>query len=131
MTDRILTSAKVAQAYEHAPLNSLEEDLRLLEIIASALHSFGALLFTKFHPDVDLRPIWPIPTQRPFLHTRGFFVDFHHIEYHDFNEYPFGLLNVISYWAETQVLGGVVLFEHVSSESGVRYARTANLQNMN
>lgn len=35
--------------------------------------------------------------------------------------YPFGLLNIVGYWTETQIFGGVVLFEHELSRSEVSF----------
>ncbi len=39
-------------------------------------------------------------------------VNFYHTKYKIFEKYPFGLLDVVGYWAEAEIFGGVVLFEH-------------------
>ena len=44
-----------------------------------------------------------------------FYVNFYHTNYRRFEDYPFGLLNVVGYWAEAQIFGGVVLFERGES----------------
>ena len=54
-----------------------------------------------------------------FRATDNFYVDFYHTNYQLFEKYPFGLLNVVGYWAEVELFGGVVLFEHVKSGSEV------------
>ena len=46
-------------------------------------------------------------------------VDFHP-DYVQFKNYPRGLLDVVGYWAETQVFGGVLLFDRSDSGSQVR-----------
>ena len=45
-------------------------------------------------------------------------VDFHSC-YTKFPRYPFGLLDVLGYWAETQLFGGVLLFDRGESGSEV------------
>lgn len=54
-----------------------------------------------------------------FRTTDHFYVDFYHTNYRRFQGYPFGLLNVVGYWAEAELFGGVVLFERVGSSSQV------------
>ena len=55
-----------------------------------------------------------------FEGTDEFYVNFYHMKYRRFENYPFGLLNVVGYWAETELLGGVVVFEHRESSSEVQ-----------
>ena len=47
-----------------------------------------------------------------------FYVDFHD-SYMRFENYPFGLLDVVGYWAETKLFGGVLLFDRGDSGSEV------------
>ena len=47
-----------------------------------------------------------------FHRTDGYYVEFYHTNYKLFENYPFHLLNVVGYWAEAEIFGGVVLFEH-------------------
>ena len=54
-----------------------------------------------------------------FRRTDHFYVDFYHTNYRRFEDFPFGLLNVVGYWAEAELFGGVVLFERVESSSEV------------
>lgn len=91
----------------------LEHDLRLLDFAAASVNALGAMIFASFHPEVDFRP------QRGFADfygTNHFYVDFYHTGYQRFEKFPFGLLNVVGYWAETQIFGGVLLFNR--GESG-------------
>ena len=52
------------------------------------------------------------------LKTDGFYVDFHDC-YISFQNYPLGLLDVVGYWAETQLFGGVLVFDRGDSGSEV------------
>ena len=54
-----------------------------------------------------------------FFRTDGFYVNFYHTDYQHFERYPFGLLNVVGYWAEAEIFGGVLLFEHEEGSSRV------------
>ena len=72
-------------------------------------------MFAFFHPERDI-----IPREPPEGHllafpgTAHFYVDFHD-HYMRLEDYPFGLLDVVGYWAETQLFGGVVLFDRGDS----------------
>ena len=72
-----------------------------------------------FHPDMDVTPQDPQATYG-YVPDRNhhFHVDFHNC-YTDFNQYPLGLLDVLGYWAETQLFGGVLLFDRGDSGSEV------------
>ena len=48
---------------------------------------------------------------RAFHRADRFDTDFFHVCYSRLEEYPLGLLNVVGYWAESQLLGGVILFD--------------------
>ena len=47
-------------------------------------------------------------------------VEFYHTEYEEYENYPFGLLDVVGYWAEDRLFGGVLLFDRGETGSGVR-----------
>lgn len=44
---------------------------------------------------------------------------FWHYEYFDHTQYPQGVADVVGYWAETQVFGGVVLFDRGETDEEV------------
>ena len=88
------------------------------------------------HPGKDAFPEYP-PEQgeEDFLFAdhpraqegggfRGFLGTQFHVDYHPdyvhFRNYPRGLLDVVGYWAEAQVFGGVLLFDRSDSGSQVR-----------
>ena len=55
-----------------------------------------------------------------FYRSDRFHINFYHTNYQRFEDYPFGLLNVVGYWAEAQLFGGVVLFERAESDHEVQ-----------
>lgn len=78
-------------------------------------------MYTSFHQDTNIKP--PEPPKGHSWQFRGtdhFYVDFYHTDYQQFEDFPFGLLNVVGYWAEAELFGGVVLFERVESGSEVQ-----------
>ena len=78
------------------------------------------MLYASFHPDTNIRPPEPLGGHLWQFHdSNHFYVDFYHTGYRVFEHYPFSLLNVVGYWAEAELFGGVVLFEHVESGSEV------------
>ncbi|CAD6575620.1 MAG: hypothetical protein ASARMPREDX12_007395 [Alectoria sarmentosa] len=110
---------QLAQHYQNAPLTSREHDLRLLEITAASLNALAGMIYASFHPEIELNPQEPIQTDYDFLlyENNPFYVEFYHTDYKEYERYPFGLLNVVGYWAETQFFGGVLLFDR--GESGL------------
>lgn len=92
--------------------------LRLIELVAVALHQIGALLFDldfRLHDgDVDNIVNWkPDGDPGDSLLGRTFFV---HGKYQDSDIYPEGMADVVGYWAEDRILGGVCLFDRNDSK---------------
>ena len=95
--------------------------LRLLEIAAASVNALGGMMYASFHPDTNTMPPKPPGGHSwQFRRTNHFYVDFYHTNYRQFEGFPFGLLNVVGYWAEAELFGGVVLFERVESGSEVQ-----------
>ena len=111
---------QLAQHYQNARPGSREHLLRLLEIVAASLNALAGIIFASSHPNTEIKP--PKPREGhfwQFRQTDHFYVDFYHTGYRLFDRYPFGLLNVVGYWAEAELLGGVLLFERGESGSEV------------
>lgn len=88
---------------------------------AASVNMLAGMLYSSFHPDTILKP--PKPPEghdRQFHLTDHFYVDLYHSYYKRFDNYPFGLLSVVGYWAETALFGGVVLFDRGDFGSEVR-----------
>ncbi|KAK4170839.1 hypothetical protein QBC36DRAFT_341183 [Triangularia setosa] len=122
----------VLHAFQQAVPGTKLFNTRLIELVASSLHQFGTLLF-----QLDLclhkggkeaieaarkwkepKPSWktdvrdedwnPPPCQSPF---------FHNPYYLDRDIYPEGNADVVGYWVEARILGGVVVFDRRAEES--------------
>ena len=118
---------QLAQHYQNTRPGSREHLLRLLEIVAASLNALAGIVFASSHPNTQIKP--PKPREGhfwQFRQTDHFYVDFYHTGYRLFDRYPFGLLNVVGYWAEAELLGGVVLFERGESGSEVHLIRTSS-----
>ena len=108
---KIINSLKLVQAYQDAPPDSEQHKLRLLEITAAALHTFAGAMYGVLHPEMSLKPDSP-PLYSPESGDEPWFVEFYNTSYWcGYQRYPYGLLDVVGYWAETQFFGGVLLFE--------------------
>ena len=116
--------AQLVQAFQNSEEHSHLEDLRLLEMVAASLHFLAGAIYASFHPDTDLSPPFD-PNDHRFLMTSHFWVDFYHRSFKFYEKYPYGLLNVVGYWTEAQILGGVVLFER--GGSGQEVSRCVDL----
>ncbi|KAB5549546.1 hypothetical protein GE09DRAFT_1174452 [Coniochaeta sp. 2T2.1] len=117
------------QAYQDSSVGSVQFNMRLVELVAIAIHQIAALLFNsqpKLHAgDIDSVVFWkrvpgqdareagrrildgPVFEPRPTL--------FFHIDYMDYEQYPDGLADVAGYWAEDRIFGGIVLFDRGAS----------------
>ena len=88
--------------------------LRLLQIAAASVNALARRIYLDFHPGIDIKP--PNPPETNKLYD----VNFYHTSYRDFKRYPFGLLDVVAYWVEAELFGGLLLFERDGSGSDVR-----------
>lgn len=82
------------------------------------MNALARRVYLDFHPDVNIKP--SKEQLRDFGGTDEFYVNFYHTSYTEFNRYPFGLLDVVGYWAEAEIFGGLLLFEREESGSKVR-----------
>jgi hypothetical protein len=97
---------------------------RLIEMVAVALHQLGALLYqldVRLHAsnDVDAVVNWIMP--RPPFEREEDWVPipprpsiFNHSAYLDADVYPEGRADVVGYWVEGRIFGGVVVFDRRS-----------------
>ncbi|KAF4952559.1 hypothetical protein FGADI_6630 [Fusarium gaditjirri] len=111
-------------AYQAASPGSRSFNTRLIEIIAIAVHQIAAILFSldeglhKNDGVIEWAPpksdkIWwahcpdgPEPTM------------FFHHWYLSHDRYPNGVADMVGYWAESRILGGVILFDRRQPISG-------------
>ncbi|KAK4233456.1 hypothetical protein C8A03DRAFT_38834 [Achaetomium macrosporum] len=95
---------------------------RLIELVAVAVHKLAVLLFKQGHRIHDKLPwkkaftidrvtSWQSKEDR----KRGFAPPgptlFAHFSYNASDQYPDGVADVVGYWAENRILGGVIVFD--------------------
>ncbi|KAF7552557.1 hypothetical protein G7046_g7384 [Stylonectria norvegica] len=109
--------ARLLHEYQAARPGSRSFNTRLIEITAVAIHQIAVRLFqmdTSLHKD-DGVTSWTAPKDDDFWWR--FNPDgppptlFSHNFYRDHDQYPDGVGDTIGYWAESRILGGVVLFD--------------------
>ncbi|KAI0892707.1 hypothetical protein F4806DRAFT_478902 [Annulohypoxylon nitens] len=109
--------SRLIYSYQSASAGSRVFRTRLIEMIAIAVHQIAVILFqldtglhkddgiTEWKPPEDdvifwrLLPNGPLPTL------------FYHEWYKDYEQYPEGIADMVGYWAESRIFGGVVLFD--------------------
>ena len=103
--------------------------MRLLEITAASVNALAGEVYLASHPGINLKPRKrPQPTTDEEIddwlqEMRKKYVDFYHTDYQEYEDYPFGLLNVVGYWAEDKLFGGVLLFDRGETGSEVCWHR--------
>ncbi|OJD20380.1 hypothetical protein ACJ73_08284 [Blastomyces percursus] len=112
-TAELVISAKVVQAYQNTlPSSSNNKfNLHFLEVAALIVHALAVNLYINTHPDVDVFAVHRGLPQHP--HST---IDLCSGLYSAYIQYPCGRADVVGYWAETQIFGGVVLFEHENGD---------------
>ena len=94
----------------------------MLETVGTAFHDTVALLFNNVnrtsHVSGDTTGSGSIlpraASTRPCPPTPLL-----HLEYKDHDQYPQGVGDMVDYWAEVQVFGGVVLFDRGETDCGM------------
>ncbi|KAK4457230.1 hypothetical protein QBC42DRAFT_213158 [Cladorrhinum samala] len=137
--------SSVMQAFQNAEPGSREFKMRLVELVAIAVHHAAVLLHQlkpKLHTDAEIHSItWWRPEPRwEAVGTKGRKVLvpttdpkptwFFHPFYMDHEQYPHGLADVAAYWAEDRIFGGIVLFDRGQSgtECNDVYFHSARLE---
>ena len=116
-------------AFQKATPGSKEFSLRLVELVAVACHQIGAYLFElddgihkhEVHQSWQARGLKGEEAGRAV--SSSFYPDtaFFHTSYLDKEQYPRGVADVVGYWAEGRIFGGVVVFDRGESEQEVGY----------
>ena len=90
--------------------------LRLMEMLAVACHDLAALLHEEhgegFHRGAHAWRLNSAPEPPPTV--------FYHFCYRNVGQYPRGVADIVGYWAEARLFGGVVVFDRGEDETGVR-----------
>ncbi|KAF2749455.1 hypothetical protein M011DRAFT_475549 [Sporormia fimetaria CBS 119925] len=117
--------AETIEAYQKAEKCSSEFTRRMMEIVAILCHDIAVYLYTKYEGGIR-KPSSPPPQPEPVV-LPGFEdikfapipplpAEFFHHSYLDWEQYPNGVADIVGYWAEYRLFGGVMLFDR--GESG-------------
>ncbi|KAF2744940.1 hypothetical protein M011DRAFT_479413 [Sporormia fimetaria CBS 119925] len=118
-------NATVAKAFENAPEGSDAFRMRLLEIIAIILHDMAVHLFNKFDGGINKPEPQKYPTPPPGIEPaepRNMPTELFHTHYLEHGQYPNGIADVVGYWLEWYVFGGVIVFDRGQSGKECRSA---------
>ncbi|KAI1977664.1 ADP-ribose diphosphatase [Ophidiomyces ophidiicola] len=118
--DNLNLNTKVAQQFQDSKVFSSFFNMHLLELVAIIIHEMSGNLFHKFHPNgephtIDVNQKQFCPANSVSLSTMCYTVS---------GRYPRGVLDVVGYWAETHIFGGVVVFDRGPNE-GTRQCNAA------
>ncbi|KAK4464058.1 hypothetical protein QBC42DRAFT_172210 [Cladorrhinum samala] len=110
---------RVVNAFQRAAPGTRMFNTRLIEMVAVALHQFGVLLhqmdFRMHQGDIEYMINWTMPkpayARDDWEPMKPLPSIFNHSFYRDFVIYPEGVADMVGYWAEDRILGGVVLFD--------------------
>ncbi|KAM0350887.1 hypothetical protein HYE67_000893 [Fusarium culmorum] len=114
----------ILSSFQEATKDSEEYSLRLIELTVVACHQIAVYLFNLddgVHKH-QLYEDWAQQRQmeqvlasevRDVIPPCAFF----HTSYYYFDQYPQGLADVVGYWAEGQIFGGVVVFDRGETEA--------------
>ncbi|KAJ2904505.1 hypothetical protein MKZ38_007948 [Zalerion maritima] len=108
-------SSALLSAFQAASPGSRAFHIHLIELVARSVHQIAVLLFKQgpVRPENDGLLSWrPSEDEMSILYPLGFPPTFFlHHWYRDYNQYPNGVADGAAYWAESRILGGVVLFD--------------------
>lgn len=96
----------------------------MLGTVAVACHEIAAFLFDNIgdnrvhlqQRESFLPPPVPTPNPHGLQPVYPGPIDFYHPAYTDWDQYPRGISDGVGYWAESELFGGVVVFDR--GESG-------------
>lgn len=101
------------------PADSRASHLALIELTARAIHRIAVLLFQlddTCHKGEDLVGERPDSCSDRTVPPTPFIA----CSYQFVGQYPDGVADLVGYWAEDQIFGGVVLFERLGGDDQVR-----------
>ncbi|KAI1076706.1 hypothetical protein F5B20DRAFT_555240 [Whalleya microplaca] len=117
---------RAVQAFQNSEIRSDEFELRLIELIATACHQIAVRLYQlddgvhKHHEHEAwlAEALSLIPEDKPYAaRLLPPPTTFFHWHYQASHQYPHGIADVVGYWAEAKIFGGVVVFDRGESES--------------
>ncbi|KAK3897179.1 hypothetical protein C8A05DRAFT_20003 [Staphylotrichum tortipilum] len=119
LSHSVAFSKALLRAYQWThPCAGRSFESRLIELVARAVHELAVVLFQRrlrIHDSVwaDRDPMYKIDAVKELHPVTGkpYPTPFCHLEYGNVEQYPDGIADVVGYWAENRILGGVVLLD--------------------
>lgn len=114
--------AQLLSAFQRSHLGTREFELRLIELLAVACHQIAVYLYIldEGNHKHRLYEEWrETPDAREFPGQYVVPTPFYHSSYIFDQQYPNGVADIVGYWAETKIFGGVVLFDRRESGTEV------------
>ena len=116
---------KLLKVFQAAVPGTKVFETRLIELVAVLVHQFGALLYQidfRLHQgDVNAVLDWqampPPGFTGPYELVPPPPTIFYHSEYMDADIYPNGVADIVGYWTEERIFGGVVVFNRRAEEA--------------
>ncbi|TPX21938.1 hypothetical protein DIZ76_015903 [Coccidioides immitis] len=103
----VLIKASSAERFQRSAVQASSADFQrgLLDLVVSMVHDLAVSIFEELHRSKYQNT----PHQGP---ERALLPDFRHPKYLQSYLYPHGPIELVGYWMETRLFGGVVVFEH-------------------
>nr|KMM70960.1 hypothetical protein CPAG_07269 [Coccidioides posadasii RMSCC 3488] len=103
----VLIKASSAERFQRSAVQPSSADFQrgLLDLVVSMVHDLAVSIFEELHRS----KYQTTPHQGP---ERALLPDFRHPKYLQSYLYPHGPIELVGYWMETRLFGGVVVFEH-------------------
>lgn len=111
------------RAFAEAAVGSRSFHLRLLELLAVSCHQIAVYLYQLdgvYHTHSDYEKWIHLPRDMGRWDSYRYPTAFCHTFYTAVEQYPNGVADVVGYWAEARIFGGVMLFDRGESETEVR-----------
>jgi hypothetical protein len=119
---------KLLKAFQAAAPGTKAFETRLIELVAVSIHQLGALLYQldfRLHQgDIEAILRWVPPPSPEDEDDSPYIIDplvpptiFYQAEYLAADVYPEGAADVVGYWTEERILGGVVVFDRRAEEA--------------
>lgn len=109
--------SRVLHCYQNEPVGSKASRLPFIELVAVAVHAIAAKLF-KLDTSLHKEDKWPSDEYYKSNRFVRWATPFSVIYYDKPNRFPDGIADVVGYWAEDRIFGGVVLFGRGETGTG-------------
>ncbi|KAL2282383.1 hypothetical protein FJTKL_10986 [Diaporthe vaccinii] len=111
----LLFPSQLLRDFQDARPGTKEHALSLIELLARSCHQLAVLIF-QLNDGVHKHALYEAWRDAPNVDPRERVTKkppsaFSNTVYHFYEQYPNGLADVVGYWAESKIFGGVVVFD--------------------